>query len=84
MPTKQKTRFRNASPGGKRQIIKEYQINPRNTDSLEYKVPGLDDKMRAYYNLMPDKWKEKVLKQPVDRRMDFVEYIIALQTKPKK
>jgi hypothetical protein len=84
MPTKAKNMFRDASPDGKRNIIKDYQINPRNTSSSSYAVEGLDTKMRAYYNVMPDKWKAKVLAQPIDRRMDFVEYIQALESKQPK
>ena len=83
MPTKAKNMFRDASPAGKRKIISEYKVNPRNTSSASYAVQGLDAKMRAYYNLMPDKWKTKVLAQPVDKRMDFVEYIQALETNKK-
>ena len=78
-----KEKFKNASPEGKRKILEEYQVNPRNKSSSSYMVSGVEPKLLEYYNMLPDKWKKTVLKQPVDKRTDFIEYIQALEQNAK-
>ena len=83
MPEKIKNKFRKASMREKVDMFKEYQINPRNTSSSSYAVPGISEKMLSYYNLMPDKWKKAVLRQPVNERDEFVKYINELEANAK-
>lgn len=74
-----KEKFAKANPEEKRKMIEEYQVNPRNTDSSSYAVSGIEPSMYGYYNMLADKHKKAVLKQPVEKRMDFLNYIYALE-----
>ena len=74
-----KEKFRNASPTSKRKLLEDYQINPRNTESASYAVPGIDPNMYAYYNMLADKHKTLILKRPKESRMDILNYIYALE-----
>jgi hypothetical protein len=73
-----KEKFKNASPTGKRNLLEEYQVNPRNTESGSYAVPGIDPSMYAYYNMLADKHKTLILNRPKEARMDILKYIYAL------
>jgi hypothetical protein len=63
----------------KRELIERHQVNPRNTDSSSYVVEGIEPNMLSYYNMLSDKNKNLVLKRSVEDRMDFLNYIYALE-----
>jgi hypothetical protein len=78
-----KEKFANASPSGKRHLLQEYQINPRNTESGSYAVSGIEPRMHSYYNMLADKHKNRILKLPTEKRMDLLNYIYELDHQRK-
>ena len=74
-----KDKFAKASLEGKRNMINTYQVNPRNTDSSSYAVSGIEPSMYGYYNMLADKHKMAILKEPVEKRMDALNYIYNLE-----
>jgi hypothetical protein len=72
-------KFAKASPIGKRNLIDEYQVNPRNTDSGSYAVPGINPDMHSYYNMLADKYKKRVLEVPVEERQEMLNWYHGLE-----
>ena len=79
-----KNKFRKASRQGKYDLFHEYQVNPRNTDSASYNVPGIDSDRLAYYNMLADKYKQRILEKPTDERMEMLNWFYALEHNRKK
>jgi len=67
-------KFAKASPTGKRNLIDEYQVNPRNTDSSSYAISGINPDMHSYYNMLADKYKKRVLEVPVEERQEMLNW----------
>ena len=74
-----KDKFAKASPTGKRNLLDEYQVNPRNTDSSSYAVPGINPNMYAYYNTLADKYKKRVLEVPEGERQEMLNWYHGLE-----
>ena len=77
-------KFALGSNTAKRDLIERHQVNPRNTDSSSYIVEGIEPNMLSYYNMLSDKNKNLILKRPIESRMDFLNYIYALEHNNKK
>jgi hypothetical protein len=76
---KNKERFRVGSMNEKKRILKEYQINPRNTSSSSYAVSGIEQDMLPYYNMLPDKLKKMVLSKPAEKRNNYVKTMMNVE-----
>ena len=63
----------------KKRILKEYQINPRNTSSSSYAVSGIEQDMLPYYNMLPDKLKKMVLSKPAEKRNNYVKTMMNVE-----